>query len=217
MTKIDFYFDPGCPWCWNTSRWLKEVQKSEAIDITWKPFSLYIKNADAMPKKHLGVMTATYEMLRVIVSAQKKYGNGITDSLYTEFGTLVHHKKDFSSKAIKEAIGRVCPDDVEYLEAARSDETLDQPIKDSMQSAFNIVGEDVGVPIIIFHNKDKKIGYFGPVISVVPIGDEALSLWQGLKNLAQYEHFFELKRTRNEAAIAPKLSRGDNTPNVCSV
>ena len=86
-----------------------------------------------------------------------------------------------------------------------------------MQSAFNIVGEDVGVPIIIFHNKDKKIGYFGPVISVVPIGDEALSLWQGLKNLAQYEHFFELKRTRNEAAIAPKLSRGDNTPNVCSV
>ena len=71
MTKIDFYFDPGCPWCWNTSRWLKEVQKSEAIDITWKPFSLYIKNADAMPKKHLGVMTATYEMLRVIVSAQK--------------------------------------------------------------------------------------------------------------------------------------------------
>ena len=81
MTKIDFYFDPGCPWCWNASRWLKEVQKKEPIDITWKSFSLYIKNGNAMPKKHLGVMTSTYEMLRVIEAARKKHGNDIVDAL----------------------------------------------------------------------------------------------------------------------------------------
>jgi hypothetical protein len=217
MTKIDFYFDPGCPWCWNASRWLKEVQKKEPIDITWKSFSLYIKNGNAMPKKHLGVMTSTYEMLRVIEAARKKHGNDIVDALYTEFGYPVHHKKDSSSRAIQDSLNKVCPKDAQELFESKSDESLDSAIKESMKSAFAIVGEDVGVPIIVFHNKNKKVGYFGPVLSVAPVGDEALKLWSGIKNLAEYEHFFELKRTRDEDASLPTKTGEESSANICSI
>ncbi len=42
--KITFYFDPSCPFCWITSRWLLMVAEERELQITWKPFSLAIKN-----------------------------------------------------------------------------------------------------------------------------------------------------------------------------
>ena len=42
MTRISFYYDPSCPWCWITSRWLTEVQTEREIEIEWLPFSLAI-------------------------------------------------------------------------------------------------------------------------------------------------------------------------------
>ena len=35
MTRISFYYDPSCPWCWITSRWLTEVQTEREIEIEW--------------------------------------------------------------------------------------------------------------------------------------------------------------------------------------
>ena len=42
--KVDFYFDPACPWCWVTSRWLTDVSTQRDITINWQPFSLAVKN-----------------------------------------------------------------------------------------------------------------------------------------------------------------------------
>ena len=42
--QVDFWFDPICPWCWITSRWIGEVQKVRNIEVTWRPFSLSMHN-----------------------------------------------------------------------------------------------------------------------------------------------------------------------------
>jgi hypothetical protein len=62
---------------------------------------------------------------------------------------------------------------------------------------INRVGQDVGTPVIAVNG----VAFFGPVISPAPMGDDALTLWDGVVALASYDGFFELKRSRTRDPI----------------
>ncbi|PMD00309.1 DsbA family protein [Brevibacterium paucivorans] len=71
MQRVDFYYDPSCPFCWVTSRWLVQVSAKRDIDVTWRPFSLAIKN-DELPgganenSGHSKGHNAGHRVLRVV-------------------------------------------------------------------------------------------------------------------------------------------------------
>ena len=194
--QIDFYFDPVCPWCWITSRWITEVSEHRDLDLTWRPFSLAIKNDPEDSKDYRPVHEWGLRGLRIIESVRREAGEAAVARVYTEMGARKHNDGvDFPDHAdVLTTLGLE-----RTLAVAADDESWDQVIRESMDAALELAGDDVGVPTIVY---EGRTAFFGPVISPAPTGDAALRLWDSLATLATTtDGFFELKRTREVGPI----------------
>ena len=196
--EIDFYFDPSCPWCWVTSRWLVEVSENRDLEINWLPFSLAIKNNELDGDDvtgHLDTHTIAHQVLRMIeaIHAKENIDRGI---LYTEFGKSYFIDKKLDDDVFMgEVLKRLGLSDDYLLEA--TDTNFDKALEQHIKNAVEVVGGDVGVPLIIFKNeKGSKQGYFGPVLQGLPDKEQGLILWDALSLLGSNSSFYELKRTR---------------------
>ena len=196
-TKAEFWFDPMCPWAFITSRWILEVAKVREIEITWNIFSLPHLNKDReMPKKYKAIFANSWSCARVIKSAEKDFGKEKTLPLYTAISTRIHVLKETVSKdLLSDSLKEVGLDSKYLAEMENSD--WDKQIIESHERGIKLVGDDVGTPIIAING----IGFFGPVISPAPKGEEAGKLWDGVVLSASYPGFFEIKRSRTVGPI----------------
>lgn len=201
MTSIEFYFDPSCPFCWITSRWLLQVSKEREINITWRQFSLALKNNELEVRggesEHAAIHRDSHRVNRVISKAVTEHGASAAE-LYSEFGIRFHiMERAFDNEMIAEVLAeRNLPAD---LLDATDDAGLDAGLQAEIDSAIEAAGGDIGVPTIVFMSKDgERLGYFGPVLSELPATvEESLALWDGLEKLGAVKSFYELKRSRS--------------------
>jgi hypothetical protein len=85
------------------------------------------------------------------------------------------------------------------LTAAGDDEGLDAVVREETDLALSRTGKDVGTPIITFSpDTDDEASFFGPVISRIPRGEEALRIWDAVELLARTPGFAELKRSARD-------------------
>lgn len=194
--NIKFYFDPACPFCWVTSRWLLMVSNKRELNIEWKLFSLAIKN-DELGKTNkesdLSHMPS-HRVLRVMLAASKSGANLL--DMYSAFGIKHFLAGDeYDNDVIASVLNQLGLED--RLIDFADDESLDKELIASTNSAVDKVGQDIGVPTIVFGREDgTETGFFGPVLQTLPEMDEALELWDGIVKLANNDNFYELKRGR---------------------
>jgi len=200
MKTADFWFDPLCPWAWITSRWMLEVEQVRPVNTSWHIMSLAYLNlqqhgGEGLSDEYLERMNKAWGPVRICMAAAKAEGDEILLPLYTAIGNRFHNQKQRDHDALVDAVTEVGLNP-SLVDAADSEE-LDEEIKKSHLQGMDLVGIDVGTPIISFEGN----AFFGPVVTPIPRGEAAGRLWDGVLLVTGTDGFFELKRTRDRPPI----------------
>jgi len=193
---VELWFDPVCPWAWLTSRWLLEVARQRTLDITWHIFSLAVLNEGReVPAEYIELLRTSWWPGRIIVAAAA-HDPAATLGLYTAICTRLHPRgEELTMPLLADALTDVGLPGSLLDEAGNA--SHDDTLRRSTRAALDLVGDDVGTPVIA----TEGVAFFGPVISPAPTGEAALELWDGVVACARVPGFFELKRSRGVGPI----------------
>lgn len=196
-TRVDFWFDPMCPWAWMTSRWMLEVEKVRDVHTVFHVMSLSVLNQNKdIPENYRKVMQDGWIGVRAAIAVRDAYGEERVRDFYTALGTRYHLGQEPKSvETVKAALAELGMDEA-IAEQATTDQFDEELIK-SHHEGMDPVGDEVGTPVIHLNGH----AFFGPVISPAPKGEEAGKLFDGVSLVSAYDGFYELKRSRTVGPI----------------
>ena len=216
---IEFFWDPVCPFAWQTSRWLRRVAQLRGLTVDWRFINLAILNEERdydneFPEGYRESHDRGRRMLRVAAAVRAAEGAGAMDRLYRAFGETIWHREgddeaDFradvaTSDHLTQVLDRA---GVDRLHAdAAADPSWDAELRAETIEAVGRTGDDVGTPILTFGPPDGP-SIFGPVISSVPETDEeCLALYDATVTLCGFSTFSELKRSARPRLDLPVIT-----------
>lgn len=191
-SSVDFWFDPGCPFTWRTSRWISDVSARRGIPVRWHLMSLAVLNeGKEIPEQYRAMVQRNVGVLRVLAAAAEADPESLP-KLYSAVGRRAHEEgRDLGDVAIVESLADAgLPAD---LAAAQRDAGYDQAIRASHATGQARVGTESGSPVTALA---QGPGFFGPVVVPIPTGEDALALFDALVLLSGVPSFSELKRSR---------------------
>jgi len=216
---IEFFWDPVCPFAWQTSRWLRRVAELRSLTVDWRFINLSILNEERdydaeFPEGYRESHDRGRRMLRVAAAVRAAEGVESMDRLYQAFGETIWHRvvddgTDFRADvATPDHLARVLDQagvDRLYANAA-TDSSWDTELRAETLEAVGRTGDDVGTPIMTFGPPDGP-SIFGPVISSIPETDEeCLALYDATVTLCGFDTFSELKRSARPRLDLPVIT-----------
>lgn len=212
---IEFFFDPGCPFAWQTSVWVRRLVELRGISVGWRFLSLKFineHNPDVAPG-YLEAADRRLRYLRVCAAARERFGNDTVGDLYRAYGERFwYHHSDLDwddrfaeAESNLDTAGILASLDLPAdLLSAADDATWDPIIRAEGDEALRRTGPDVGTPIISF-DPPHGSSLFGPVISSQPDDETAVRFYDALRTFADFPEFSELKRSIRAALDLPLL------------
>lgn len=193
--RVQFFFDPSCPWTWMTSRWLVEVAGRLEFGVEWRSLSLAVLNAGReIPERYRASSEAARSALRVVEAAREAGRHEEVGAFYTHLGTRLHHDQAEPGVALVTEVADATG--LGDLAGAATDPAWDEPLARSLDAAIAAAGPGVGSPVVV--PPGATTGFFGPIVSPPPTGEAALTLWELVRAAATLPGFWELKRGRTE-------------------
>ncbi len=209
MHDVELFVDPVCPFCWQTSKWLRQVQRLESLDVGWRFISLKMVNEEVgyegLPPSYPAVHDNGTKLLRVLAATRASAGNDAVGLLYAALGeqlwerdapepgdlgsVLEIHAQPIDPRPALARLGLP-----EELTLAKEDDAYDEVLREETELARSRAGRDVGTPIVAFDPPDGP-AFFGPVISELPSDADAIAYYRAIELLAGWPGFAELKRS----------------------
>jgi protein-disulfide isomerase-like protein with CxxC motif len=206
--RVRFYFDPICPWCYQTSRWAKRLEALGVIEIEWGLFSLELQNADKEPEELAAAHARSAPVLRTAVAVGDAAGHVAVGAFYGAIGERFHERGEpLEERSTVEAALADARLDPSLCETALADASTIERVAEEHRELCERT-RSFGVPTIVLDGGDGP-AIFGPVITDVPDDDEAEELWRHVSWLVRHESFAELKRDRLSAPDLESVRRWD--------
>jgi 2-hydroxychromene-2-carboxylate isomerase len=201
---VEFYFDPMCPYAYQTSVWIRDVRDQLGLDITWRFFSLEEVNR-VEGKKHPWERPWSFGwgQMRVGSLLRREHGNDELDRWYAAVGSA------FFDEGVKTHVPAVHEElllandfDPTLVERAIADPATIDDVRADHDHAASTYGAH-GVPTIVRQGPERPNGaggtayaVYGPVVVPAPTGEDAVALWEIVRNMARFPHLYELRHPK---------------------
>lgn len=207
--RVELYVDPCCPFAWIAYQWLAEVRRHRAVKLGLHLMSLPMLNEhQPISLSYRRLLAHTWGPARVAAATVQQDGPDALEPLYEAMARRIFAGADHY-RVIREDLDSVIVDAVSEvglpvgLADAAANGAYDGSLRVSHNAAMAPMGSGVGTPIIHL----GTAAFFGPVMTAVPRGSEALQVFDGLRLLAGYPRLFEIKRP-----LAGSLELGSTEP-----
>ncbi|MGZ4683444.1 MAG: DsbA family oxidoreductase [Acidimicrobiales bacterium] len=191
--SVEFFFDPMCPWAYQTSVWIREVRRLTGLEVTWRFFSLEEIN-HVEGKKHAWEREWSFGFSQMRVGALlRRQGQAELDRWYEGVGRAFHVDGVRTHDPVVHA---------ELLEQLGWDGGLvgeaiaDPTTADEVRADHDFVTLEKaawGVPTLVFPDGQAL---FGPVVAPAVLGRGAVRLWDLVVGWTEFPHLYELQRPK---------------------
>jgi 2-hydroxychromene-2-carboxylate isomerase len=197
--SIDFFFDIMCPYAYQTSVWIRDVQSQLGFHINWRFFSLEeINREDGKPHPWEREFAYGWTPMRV-AAWLRRHNNDWCGTFYDICGHALHvdARRHYDKETALELMAAAgLP--TEAWDAALADPTTHDDVRIDHEFATQQLA-GFGVPIITIPGGRSV---FGPVVLPAPTGEQARELWDITLAYSKFPGLFEIKTPKTDADMA---------------
>lgn len=198
VQPVSFWFDPICPWAYQTSLWIREVRRLTGTEITWRFFSLEEINRPE-GKRHPWERPWAwgFSLLRVAALLRRRDPE-LTDRWYRETGRALHEqgRPVFLREEAESLAGEIGIGASVVADALADPTTTDEVRADHDEAVTTYAA--FGVPTLVLGGR----ALFGPTVVPAPTGDDALRLWRVVTEMAAIDGLYEIQRPKTPGDLA---------------
>jgi 2-hydroxychromene-2-carboxylate isomerase len=196
-SRVDFHFDPMCPFAYNASIWIRSVRDEIGVEVSWRFFSLEEVNR-ADQKKHPWERSWSYGWSLMRIGALlRRRDMAELDAWYGAIGAALHED---GGKPHDPEVARVLLENI-GLDGGLLDQAIEDPTThdDVLADHERVVRcGGFGVPTLIFEDGQAL---FGPVVKDPPTGADAIRLWGLVTGWLDFPYLYEIQRPKSRADL----------------